>query len=62
VLAHGVVHELAELPAPRKRARALRTSQAPSGLAVDVFAKIEMCRKHYAAYGLGAGYVQQFVR
>ena len=28
----------------------------------DVFTKIEMCRKHYAAVGLGADYVQQFVR
>lgn len=28
----------------------------------DVFTKIEMCRKHYAACGLGAEYVDQFVR
>lgn len=28
----------------------------------DVFTKIEMCRAHYAAVGLGAGYVDQFVR
>jgi 2,4'-dihydroxyacetophenone dioxygenase len=28
----------------------------------DVFTKIEMCRKHYAAVGLGAEYVDQFVR
>ena len=28
----------------------------------DVFTKIEMCRAHYAACGLGADYVQQFVR
>jgi 2,4'-dihydroxyacetophenone dioxygenase len=28
----------------------------------DVFTKIEMCRKHYAAAGLGAGYVDQFIR
>ena len=28
----------------------------------DVFTKIEMCRRHYAASGLGADYVQQFVR
>jgi 2,4'-dihydroxyacetophenone dioxygenase len=28
----------------------------------DVFTKIEMCRKHYAAVGLGADYVTQFVR
>ena len=28
----------------------------------DVFTKIEMCRKHYAAVGLGEGYVDQFVR
>lgn len=28
----------------------------------DVFSKIEMCRAHYAAAGLGAEYVDQFVR
>jgi 2,4'-dihydroxyacetophenone dioxygenase len=28
----------------------------------DVFTKIEMCRAHYAAAGLGAEYVDQFVR
>jgi len=28
----------------------------------DVFTKIEMCRKHYAECGLGADYVDQFVR
>ena len=28
----------------------------------DVFTKIEMCRKHYVACGLGAGYIDQFVR
>jgi len=28
----------------------------------DVFTKIDMCRKHYEAVGLGAGYVDQFVR
>jgi quercetin dioxygenase-like cupin family protein len=28
----------------------------------DVFTKIEMCRKHYAAAGLGADYVDQFIR
>ena len=28
----------------------------------DVFTKIEMCRKHYADCGLGADFVQQFVR
>ena len=28
----------------------------------DVFTKIDMCRKHYAAVGLGAGYVDQFIR
>jgi 2,4'-dihydroxyacetophenone dioxygenase len=28
----------------------------------DVFSKIEMCRAHYAAAGLGADYVDQFVR
>jgi 2,4'-dihydroxyacetophenone dioxygenase len=28
----------------------------------DVFTKIEMCRAHYTAIGLGAGYVDTFVR
>src|ERR671913_2615684 len=28
----------------------------------DVFTKIDMCRAHYAAVGLGAAYVDQFVR
>jgi hypothetical protein len=28
----------------------------------DVFSKIAMCRKHYAACGLGEGYVDQYVR
>ena len=28
----------------------------------DVWTKIEMCRAHYAANGLGADYVDQFVR
>jgi quercetin dioxygenase-like cupin family protein len=28
----------------------------------DVFTKIEMCRKHYAAVGLGADFVDQFIR
>ena len=28
----------------------------------DVFSKIEMCRAHYEAVGLGAAYVDQFVR
>ena len=28
----------------------------------DVFTKLEMCRKHYTACGLGADYVTQFVR
>ena len=28
----------------------------------DVFTKIEMCRKHYAECGLGADYVDQFIR
>ena len=28
----------------------------------DVWTKIEMCRAHYAANGLGAEYVDQFVR
>ena len=28
----------------------------------DVFTKIDMCRQHYAACGLGSNYVDQFVR
>lgn len=28
----------------------------------DVFTKIEMCRKHYEACGLGADFVEQFIR
>lgn len=28
----------------------------------DVFTKLDMCRRHYAACGLGEGYVDQFVR
>jgi hypothetical protein len=28
----------------------------------DVFIKIDMCRKHYTAVGLGESYVDQFVR
>ncbi|WP_151637444.1 2,4'-dihydroxyacetophenone dioxygenase family protein [Noviherbaspirillum aerium] len=28
----------------------------------DVFTKIDMCRRHYEAVGLGADYVQRFVR
>ena len=28
----------------------------------DVFTKLEMCRRHYEANGLGADYVRQFVR
>ena len=28
----------------------------------DVFTKIEMCRKHYEEVGLGADYVDQFIR
>ena len=28
----------------------------------DVFSKIEMCRTHYAAAGLGADYVDQYIR
>jgi hypothetical protein len=28
----------------------------------DVFTKIEMCRKHYTAIGLGNDYVDQFIR
>jgi quercetin dioxygenase-like cupin family protein len=28
----------------------------------DVFTKVEMCRRHYEAVGLGGAYVDQFVR
>ena len=28
----------------------------------DVFTKIDMCRRHYTAVGLGAEYVDQFIR
>ncbi|MEP6657659.1 MAG: cupin, partial [Betaproteobacteria bacterium] len=28
----------------------------------DVWTKIDMCRAHYAANGLGVAYVDQFVR
>jgi quercetin dioxygenase-like cupin family protein len=28
----------------------------------DVFTKIDMCRRHYAAVGLGEDFVQQFIR
>lgn len=28
----------------------------------DVFSKIDMCRAHYAAAGLGADYIEQFMR
>ena len=28
----------------------------------DVWTKIDMCRAHYAQCGLGAGYVEQFIR
>ena len=28
----------------------------------NVFTKIDMCRAHYEAVGLGAGYVDQFIR
>ena len=28
----------------------------------DVFSKIDMCRKHYVAVGLGADYVDRFIR
>lgn len=28
----------------------------------DVFTKIEMCRRHYAAVGLGAGHTDRFIR
>ncbi|MEM8795510.1 MAG: cupin, partial [Pseudomonadota bacterium] len=28
----------------------------------DVFTKIDMCRKHYEDVGLGADFVEQFIR
>jgi hypothetical protein len=28
----------------------------------DVFTKIDMCRRHYTKVGLGADYVDQFIR
>ena len=28
----------------------------------DVFSKITMCRTHYQSCGLGAGYVDRFIR
>jgi hypothetical protein len=28
----------------------------------DVWTKIEMCRRHYASAGLGASYVDRYVR
>ena len=28
----------------------------------DVWTKIEMCRRHYASVGLGASYVDRYVR
>ncbi len=28
----------------------------------DVFTKLDMCRAHYTSVGLGADYVDQFVR
>jgi 2,4'-dihydroxyacetophenone dioxygenase len=28
----------------------------------DVFSKIDMCRHHYSAVGLGEKYVDQFIR
>ena len=37
----------------------------PYGVALsyeDVFTKIDMCRRHYAACGLGEGYVDRFIR
>jgi quercetin dioxygenase-like cupin family protein len=34
---------------------------APAGYE-DVFTKLDMCRRHYATCGLGADYVDQFVR
>ena len=28
----------------------------------DVFTKIDMCKRHYEAVGLGADYVQRYIR
>jgi hypothetical protein len=28
----------------------------------DVFTRIDKCRRHYAANGLGEGYIDQFIR
>ena len=28
----------------------------------DVFTKIDMCKKHYEKVGLGADYIEQFIR
>jgi hypothetical protein len=28
----------------------------------DVFTRIDKCRRHYAAVGLGEGYIDQFIR
>ena len=28
----------------------------------DVFTKIDMCRKHYISNGLGADFIDQFIR
>jgi hypothetical protein len=28
----------------------------------DVFTKIDMCKAHFSAVGLGAGYVERFIR
>jgi quercetin dioxygenase-like cupin family protein len=39
----------------------LDENDRPSGFE-DVFTKIDMCRRHYAAVGLGAGYLDQFIR
>jgi len=39
----------------------LDESGRPSGYE-DAFTKIDMCRRHYAQVGLGADYVDQFIR
>jgi quercetin dioxygenase-like cupin family protein len=39
----------------------LDENDRPSGFE-DVFTKIDMCRRHYASVGLGADYLDQFIR
>ena len=39
----------------------MRRSGEPLGFE-DVFTKIDLCREHYSKVGLGADYVDQFIR